>query len=239
MISSKLRCVLGMGLAVVVGIAFQPPAGLAQDQQQPPPASDQAGPADNSSSGGQPAEPAAGSGTDSSGNSDTLPAAGDNQASPPTAEPPQDGSTTAAPSAEPPAAPSQDSGATTNEAPASGSGSADVPPVQPEAPATAAEPAAPSPSEGAPATAVTASQLQIGAAVFGSDGAKIGEINGVKSDDTGKVEEILVTDGVAAGINAKVFAISADKIASVSDGVKLSLSSEEAKKLPIIDNSNG
>jgi len=48
-----------------------------------------------------------------------------------------------------------------------------------------------------------------------------------------------VTDGVAAGINAKVFAISADKITSVSDGVKLSLSSEEAKKLPIIDNGNG
>jgi sporulation protein YlmC with PRC-barrel domain len=190
---------LGMGLAVVVGAAFQTSAGLAQDQQQPPPGKDRAAPADNSGSSGQTAEP-------SNGNSDTLPAAGDNQASPPAAEPPQDGSTTAAPGAEPPAAPSQDSGATTNEA---------------------------------PATAVTASQLQIGAAVFGSDGAKIGEVNRVKSDDTGKVQEILVTDGVAAGINAKVFAISADKITSVSDGVKLSLSSEEAKKLPIIDNSNG
>jgi sporulation protein YlmC with PRC-barrel domain len=75
--------------------------------------------------------------------------------------------------------------------------------------------------------------------VFGSDGAKIGEVNGVKSDDAGKVQEILVTDGVPAGMNAKVFAITADKITSVGDGVKLSLSSEEAKKLPIIDNSNG
>ncbi len=234
MISSKLRCVLGMGLAAVVGIAFQIPAGLAQDQQQPPPASDQAAPADNS---GQTAEPGA---TNGSGSSDTLPAAGDSQASPPPAAepPPQDGSTTAAPSAEP-AAPAQDSGATPAEAPPASGGSADVPPVQPEAPAAATQPAAPPPSEGAPATAVSASQLQIGAAVFGSDGAKIGEINGVKSDDTGKVQEILVTDGVPAGINAKVFAISADKITSVSDGVKLSLSSEDAKKLPIIDNSNG
>lgn len=223
-----------MGLAVVIGAAFQTSAALAQDKQQPPAGSDRAAPADNSGSSGQTAEP-------STGNSDTLPAAGDNQASPPAAEPPQDGSTTAAPDAEPPAAPSQDSGATKNEAPANAGGSADVPPVQPEPPAAATEPAAPSPSpsDGAPATAVTASQLQIGAAVFGSDGAKIGEVNRVKSDDTGKVQEILVTDGVAAGINAKVFAISADKITSVSDGVKLSLSSEEAKKLPIIDNSNG
>ena len=45
--------------------------------------------------------------------------------------------------------------------------------------------------------------------------------------------------GGAAGINAKVFAVSGDKIAEVKDGVKLSLTSEEAKQLPIIDNSNG
>ena len=231
MMSSKLRCVLGMGLAVVIGIAFQTLAGFAQDQHQPPPESDQPAPANNSGSSGQTAEP----GADGNGNSDTLPAGGDNPAQSPAAEPPQDGSTTAAPSTEP----SQDSGATTNEAPASGGGSADVPPVQPQPPAAATEPATPSPSESAPTTAVNASQLQIGAAVFGADGQKIGEINGVKSDDTGKVQEILVTDGVAAGINAKVFAISADKITSVSDGVKLSLSSEEAKKLPIIDNGNG
>jgi cytoskeletal protein RodZ len=231
MMSLKLRSVLGMGLAVVIGIALQTPAGFAQDQQQPPSESDQAAPADNSGSSGQTAEP----GADSNGSSDTLPGAGDNSAPAPAAEAPQDGSTTAAPTAEP----SQDSGATTTEAPANSGGSANVPPVQPEPPAASTEPAPPSPSESAPVTAVNASQLQIGAAVFGADGEKIGEINGVKSDDTGRVQEILVTDGVAAGINAKVFAISADKIASVSDGVKLSLSSEEAKKLPIIDNSNG
>ncbi len=86
---------------------------------------------------------------------------------------------------------------------------------------------------------MNASQLQIGAAVYGADGAKIGELNGVKSDTSGKVQEILVTAGGAAGINAKVFAVSGDKITEVKDGVKLSLSSEEAKKLPIIDNGNG
>lgn len=117
-------------------------------------------------------------------------------------------------------------------------GSADVAPVAPEAPATQAEPNAPAASS-AQSSTIDASQLQIGAAVFGSDGAKIGEVNGVRSDTAGKVQEILVTAGGAAGINAKVFAVSADKITEVKDGVKLSLTSEEAKQLPIIDNSSG
>lgn len=135
--------------------------------------------------------------------------------------------------------PEQHDGAATHEAapaePASPEGgAAEAQPAQPEAPAAAESTEAP-----AATAAVPASDLKIGAAVYGADGAKIGEVNGVKSDGTGKVQEILVTDGVAASMNAKVFAISADKITSVSDGVKLSLSSEEAKKLPIIDNSNG
>ncbi|CAA2140191.1 PRC-barrel domain-containing protein [Hyphomicrobium sp. ghe19] len=148
------------------------------------------------------------------GGTDTLPAAGD-------------GAEQAAPSAEP----AQDGAAAAPEAPAE----ATAPAEHQEAPAAAE--GAEAPASGA--SSVSASELKIGAAVYGADGAKIGEVNGVKSDDAGKVQEILVTDGVAAGINAKVFAISGDKITSVSDGVKLSLSSEEAKKLPIIDNSNG
>lgn len=151
------------------------------------------------------------------GGADTLPTAGAAQ----------DGSEQAAPSAEP----AQDGAAGAPEAPAE----ATAPAEHQEAPAAAE--GAEAPASGA--SAVSASELKIGAAVYGADGAKIGEVNGVKSDDAGKVQEILVTDGVAAGINAKVFAISGDKITSVSDGVKLSLSSEEAKKLPIIDNSNG
>jgi hypothetical protein len=249
MISSKLRSMLGMSFAVVIGVAFHTSPGFAQDQQQAPPQSDQAAPTANPDSNGQMGEPGAGSGADT-GNSDTLPAAGGSQEPSPAAEPSQDGAA-AAPGTEPSAEPSRDSGASTTEAPpapangdtgdaaAPPAGSADVPPVQPEPPAATTEPATPSPSGSPAAAAVNANQLQIGAAVFGADGAKIGEINGVKSDDTGKVQEILVTDGVAAGINAKAFAISADKITSVSDGVKLSLSSEEAKKLPIIDNGNG
>jgi sporulation protein YlmC with PRC-barrel domain len=146
------------------------------------------------------------------------------------AAPPAEGA--AAPASEGTQPPAPDAGAAPEAAPAGGS-SAEVPPAEPETPAAPA-----APSEAAAGT-IAASQVQIGAPVFGADGAKIGEVNGVKSDDNGKIQEILVTDGMPAGINAKVFEISADKITSVGDGVKLSLSSEEAKKLPIIDNSNG
>ncbi|ADJ23609.1 hypothetical protein Hden_1806 [Hyphomicrobium denitrificans ATCC 51888] len=143
--------------------------------------------------------------------------------------PAPEGGDTAAPAPEPeaPAAP-----ADATEAPAP-EGAAQEP--APEAPAAEAAPDA----AGAASSTIEASQLKIGQAVLGSDGAKIGEINGVKSDTSGKVQEILVTAGTPAGMNAQVYAIGGDKITEVSDGVKLSISSEEAKQLPIVDKSNG
>lgn len=143
--------------------------------------------------------------------------------------PAPEGGDTAAPAPEPeaPAAP-----ADATEAPAP-EGAAQEP--APEAPAAETAPDA----AGAASSTIEASQLKIGQAVLGSDGAKIGEINGVKSDTSGKVQEILVTAGTPAGMNAQVYAIGGDKITEVSDGVKLSISSEEAKQLPIVDKSNG
>ena len=102
-----------------------------------------------------------------------------------------------------------------------------------------AQPAQEETNTSSPAESVAADQLKVGAAVFGADGAKIVELNRVTSDASGKVEEIRVTTGGEAGLNAKVFAIPGDKITGVKDGVRLSLSSDEAKKLPIIDNGNG
>lgn len=198
-------------LRFAFGMALAVGLGIAM-QMSPVSAEDQQQPAAESDQAA-PAAPGAEGGTG------TLPAA----------EAPQDGAATA-PSAEP----AQDSG-TTTEAPKGSEPTGNAPEGREAPAATDAQ----APSDSAPASQVSASELKIGATVYGADGAKIGEVNGVKSDDAGKVQEILVTDGVAAGINAKVFAISADKITSVSDGVKLSLSSEETKKLPIIDNSNG
>lgn len=135
------------------------------------------------------------------------------------------------------AAPAQES---QEHAPADGSSethdNAATPEPAAEAPATEA-PAAEAPA--AASSDVDASHLKIGAAVFGSDGVQIGEVNGVKTDTAGKVREILVTAGTAAGLNAQVYAVPGDKITEVNEGVKLSLTSEEAKQLPIVDNSNG
>lgn len=146
--------------------------------------------------------------------------------------PAAEGGDAAAPAPEPeaPAAP-----ADATEAPAP-EGAAQEPAA--EAPAAETAPAAPE-AAGAASSTIEASQLKIGQAVLGSDGAKIGEINGVKSDTSGKVQEILVTAGTPAGMNAQVYAIGGDKITEVSDGVKLSISSEEVKQLPIVDKSNG
>lgn len=206
-----------LGLAVSSAHAASDAGFLVAQAQTEPANADQAPAPDKPAATDDtipPAAPAAGETNDGA----DAPAAGDaNTATTPEATPPSD-ATTAAPSTEPPS---------------DASDKADVPPVKQEAPA---EPAA---SSGDGASTVNASQLQIGAAVYGADGAKIGELNGVKSDTSGKVQEILVTAGGPAGINAKVFAVSGDKITEVKDGVKLSLSSEEAKKLPIIDNGNG
>ena len=144
---------------------------------------------------------------------------------------PEGGDTAApAPDTEAPAAPAEG-----GESPAPDAAAAPEGGASDAAPAPAAEPEA----SGAASSTIEASQLKIGQAVLGSDGAKIGEINGVKSDTSGKVQEILVTAGTQAGINAQVYAIAGDKITEVSDSVKLSLTSEEAKQLPIVDKSNG
>ena len=225
MVFSKLRLSPGIAFAFLIACSWasQTLPVSSQEQQQPPADAAQAPAPDQAA----PAAPA-----------DTLP-------------PPSDGSTP--PAAEQPAAPAPD-GATAAPAPDAGttattppdtsappsdSGAAQAPPAQPDQPAATAEPSQTPAPEAAPAGSINASQVAIGTAVYGADGAKIGEVNGVKSDDSGKIQEILVTDGVPAGMNAKVFEITADKIVSVSDGVKLSLSAEETKKLPIIDNSNG
>lgn len=76
--------------------------------------------------------------------------------------------------------------------------------------------------------------LNVGSVVVGTDGVKIGELNRVKSDASGKVIEIHVTNGVPAGLGVPVVAIPAAKITSGGRDVKVSLSSAEAKKLPIL-----
>lgn len=114
--------------------------------------------------------------------------------------------------------------ATTEAAPAATTETA--PAATTEAAPAAVEPAA------AGTASLLAKDLAVGTAVFGSDGAQIGEINRVTAGPSGEVKEIHVTIGGKAGLDAQAVVVPADKIAGAGDGVKLSLSAAEVKSLP-------
>lgn len=95
------------------------------------------------------------------------------------------------------------------------------------------EPTAEAAPGGAPASVVvTTKDLAIGTPVFSAEGEKIGEVNRITANASGQISEIQVTYGTPAGLSAKAFAVAADKIVGLKDGVKLSLSSDQAKSLP-------
>jgi hypothetical protein len=244
--SLSLAIVVLFAAALTFGASAQAAGGETRiAQQQSDDTADQAQqPSGEAPATDDAAKPAAPESDNADGTTAPAESGGDNAAPPAdNVQPAESASPDASESdSAPTATPTPDEGAATapddTKAAPDANGAADVAPVKPETPAAASEPAEPSSSTGE-ASSIDASQLKIGTAVFGSDGAKIGEINGIKSDTSGKVEEILVTAGGAAGLDAKVFAVSGDKITSTSDGVKLSLSSDDAKKLPILDNGNG
>ncbi len=77
--------------------------------------------------------------------------------------------------------------------------------------------------------------LKIGNPVYGADGIKVGEVNRIKANSDGKVTEVQVTTGGPAGLDAEVVAIAPDQIAtSENQSLKLSLSADDAKKLPVL-----
>jgi hypothetical protein len=214
MISSKFLRTSSAATAVAAILGLGMIGAHAEDQSTP---ADAPGPAatDNASPATEPTAPdAASAPADTAADKTDAPAS-------------TDATTATAPSADPAKG--------TND-------SADVAPVKSETSAAPAEPPTQAQDSAAPAepsTAINASQLTIGTAVFAADGAKIGEVNRVMSGPSGNVEEIRVTAGGRAGLDADVIAIPVSKITEVKDGVKLSLSPEEAKKLPVIGKGNG
>lgn len=107
-----------------------------------------------------------------------------------------------------------------------------APAAEAPTPAETAAPAESAPKGDAASGTLTAKDLPIGAAVFGADGAKIGEVNRVTAESSGIVTAIHVTTGGKAGLNAEAVIVPADKIAGAGEGVKLSLSASEFKNLP-------
>ena len=105
--------------------------------------------------------------------------------------------------------------------------------AQPAAEATAA-PAAAEPAAPATASTLKASDFALGAVVVGSDGKQVGTINRVRSEASGMVSEIHVATSAT-----NVIAVPGDKIASGGKDVKLSLTSDEAGKLPAVGGKEG
>ncbi len=90
-----------------------------------------------------------------------------------------------------------------------------------------------------PSVSIKSSDISIGAQVVGTDGSKIGVINRVSSDASGKVTAIEVAPGGVAGLGVPVIAIPGTEITSTGPNVKLSVTADEAKKLQVQDGKNG
>ncbi len=108
--------------------------------------------------------------------------------------------------------------------------------------APAAKPDAATPNKsatGAQAAAPSIKDVNVGAAVFGSDGKKVGEIKGVKSEASGSIQEIHVKTGGFLGLGGKVVVIPGAKIAKGGQAVQLALTTEEVGKLPALADNQG
>jgi sporulation protein YlmC with PRC-barrel domain len=97
--------------------------------------------------------------------------------------------------------------------------------------------------DASPSTAAAGSSVKeviIGSSVIGSDGQKIGEVKGVKSDPTGVVEEIQVKTGGMLGFGGKVVMIPAAKISKGgSETVQVALTAADISKMPPVAETKG
>ena len=85
----------------------------------------------------------------------------------------------------------------------------------------------------------TIKDVAIGTAVYDSAGQKIGEVNGVKSDGGGIVEEIHVKTGGLFGLGGKVLVVPGAKIAKGGKSVQLAMTSADIGKLPVLPDRKG
>lgn len=135
-----------------------------------------------------------------------------------TAPPPQQNDTQVTPPTESPAAPP----AATPDSPAT------------PAPTTPSPSPSPSPSDSAaaPSLMTPASSVQVGSPVYGADGEKLGQVEGVKAQSNGGIDEIHVKTGGFFGFWTKTIAVSGDKVANGGENVRLAVTSDEFKKMP-------
>lgn len=108
------------------------------------------------------------------------------------------------------------------------------------APAVTPDATAPSKgTSGTQAAAPSTKDVVVGAAVFGSDGKKVGEIKGVKSEPSGSIQEIHVKTGGFLGLGGKIVVIPGNKIAKGGEAIQLALTTEEVSKMPPLAEKQG
>jgi sporulation protein YlmC with PRC-barrel domain len=72
----------------------------------------------------------------------------------------------------------------------------------------------------------------VGLAVFGSDGQKVGDVQAVKVEAGGPIQEIHVRTGGFLGFGGRMVAIPAGKFSKSGQSVQLAMTSTEVKALP-------
>ncbi len=92
---------------------------------------------------------------------------------------------------------------------------------------------------GGQAQAPSIKDVAVGAAVFGSDGKKVGEIKGVKSGPSGSIQEIHVKTGGFLGLGGKIVVIPGAKITKGGQAIQLALTTEEVSKMPALADNQG
>ncbi len=108
------------------------------------------------------------------------------------------------------------------------------------APPEKSDAAAPSKgATGGQGAALSTKDVAVGAAVFGSDGKKVGEIKGVKSESSGSIQEIHVKTGGFLGLGGRIVVIPGNKIAKGGEAIQLALTTEEVSKMPALAEKQG
>jgi hypothetical protein len=115
-----------------------------------------------------------------------------------------------------------------------------VTPDAPKAPSPSTTSPSPSPTppssaEATPSLMTPASSVQVGSPVYGADGEKLGQVEGVKAQANGGIEELHVKTGGFFGFWTKTVAVSGDKVANGGENVRLAVTSDEFRKLPTIN----
>jgi sporulation protein YlmC with PRC-barrel domain len=126
-------------------------------------------------------------------------------------------------------------------APSATTGPAATPEKMPEAVPAPSVTNAPKASIGGETTAAAPmlKDVPVGAAVFGSDGKRLGKIEAVKSERSGTVDAIHVHVGGFFGFGGKTVEVPASKISKSGTSVQVTLTSTEVDSLPPVAGQNG